>query len=58
MGATGHVYDIFGEIVTDHYIIVRVLQYPYEIPLIVFVITTCLYEFIRVVHDQSPVFTI
>ena len=64
-GATRHVYDIFGEIVTDYYHLVRVsstfvrvLRHPYEIPLILLEITTCLYEFIRVLHDQSRVCTI
>ena len=45
-------YDIFGEIATDYHELVRVsstlvgvLRYPYEIPSILFEITTCLYEF-------------
>ena len=37
---------------------VRVLRHPYEIPLILLAITTCLYEFIRVLQDQSRVCTI
>ena len=64
-GSTRHVYDIFGEIVTDYYDIVRVsltfvrvLRHPYEIPSILFEITTCLYEFISVLHDQFRVCTI
>ena len=58
-------YDIFVEIVTDHYDLVRVsstfvrvLRHPYEIPSTLFEITTCLYGFIRVLHDQSRVCTI
>ena len=50
-GSTRHVYD---EIVTDYYDLlrvsstfVRVLRHPYEIPSILFEITTCLHEFIR-----------
>ena len=64
-GATRHVYDIFGGMVTDYYDLVRVsstfirvLRQSYEIPLILFEITTYLYEFIRVLHDQSRVCTI
>ena len=57
-GDTRHVYDIFGEIVTDYYDIVRVSstfvrvkRHPCEIP-------TCLYELIRVLHVQFRVCTI
>ena len=63
--ATRHVYDIFGEIATNYYdpvrvssTFVRVLRYPYEILSILFETTTCLYRFIRVLHDQSRVCTI
>ena len=62
---TRHVYDIFGEIATDYYdpvlvssTFVRVLRHPYEIPSILFETTTCLYEFIRVLHDPFRVCTI
>ena len=64
-GATIHVYDIFGKIVTDYYdtvrvssTFVRVLRHPHEIHLMLFEITTCLYEFIRVLHDQFRFCTI
>ena len=50
---------------TDYYDIVRVsstfvrvVLHPYEIPSILFEITTCLYDFIRVLHDQFRVCTI
>ena len=52
-------------IVTDYYDLIQVsltfvqiLRHPYKIPSILFEITMCLYEFIRVLHDQSPVCTI
>ena len=62
-GATRHVYDIFGEIVTDYSDIVRVfstfvrvLRHPYEIPSTFFESTTCFYEFISL-HNRFRGYT-